>query len=111
MSPHSNTLITVLILNSHRRLIIRGHQMMSGSHINVTPPRPGPGPLLQATDTDRPTDSPSPLTSCRRFSRLLSSAMAFSICCREPSSSPFSSSAGPTALNKPGKDAISELGP
>lgn len=54
--------------------------------------------------------SPMPLISCRLFRRLLSSAMAFSICCRDPSSSPFSSSAGPTALHKPGKDAISELG-
>lgn len=36
--------------------------------------------------------------------------MAFSICCREPSSSPSSSSEGPTALHKPGKDAISALG-
>lgn len=55
--------------------------------------------------------SPSPLISCRTFSRFLSSAMAFSICCREPSCPPFSSSAGPTALHKPGKDAaIAALG-
>uniref|UniRef100_A0A8C7WUG2 Uncharacterized protein n=1 Tax=Oryzias sinensis TaxID=183150 RepID=A0A8C7WUG2_9TELE len=45
----------------------------------------------------RRRDSPIPLSSWRLFRRFLSSAMAFSICCREPSSSPFSSCAGATA--------------
>lgn len=53
---------------------------------------------------------PSPLISCLILSRFRSSAIAFSICWRDWSCSPFSSSADPTVLHKLGKDAIPKLG-